>query len=78
MLYKGGLKFGSLDVDCNPCIVKGEYFMKDNVLIVSKGIVVFKDIHDIVIVTNDKVLRVPITAIDYMIQSKKEFSVVML
>ena len=78
MLYKGGLKFGSLDIDCNPCIVKGEYFVKDNVLMVSKGIVIFKDITDIVIVTSDRVLRVPITALDYIVQSRKEFSVVRL
>lgn len=78
MLYKGGLKFGSLDIDCNPCIVKGEYFYKDDVLVVSKGVVVYKDITDIVIVTNDKALRVPITAVEYLIQSKKEFGVVRL
>ena len=75
MIYKGALKYGSLDIDCKPCIVRGEYFYQNDVLIVSKGIVIFKYLDDVVIVTKDKVYKVPTLAFEELVLSNKDMTV---
>ena len=76
MIYKGALKYGSLDVDCNPCIIRGEYFYQGNVLVVSNGVVMYKGLEDVIIVMKDKVLKVPIQAISELLVGNKQFTVV--
>ena len=78
MIYKGALKYGSLNVDCNPCIVRGEYFYQNNVLVVSDGVVIYKGVDDVYIVTKDKVLKVPIEALSELITGNKQLTVVSL
>ena len=78
MIYKGALKYGGLDIDCNPCIVRGEYFYQNNVLIVSDGVVIYKGVENVYIVTKDHVRQVPISALSELITGNKQLTVVSL
>lgn len=75
MIYKGALKYGSLDIDCKPCVVRGTYFFQNDVLVVSAGIVMFKLLDDIVIVTKDKTYKVPVLAFEDLLLLKGEATV---
>ncbi|AXQ00115.1 VP7 [Sulfolobus filamentous virus 1] len=76
MLYKGALKFGNLDIDCNPCVVRGEYFYQNDLLVVSKGIVILKSVDDVIVITNQRVIRIPIVALQTILTNKNMLSVI--
>ncbi len=42
MLYYGVVKTPSSAIDCRPCIIQGNYVKKDNVVLISSGVILYK------------------------------------
>lgn len=78
MIYNGALKYNEQNIYCNPCLVKGIYFKKDDVLVVSEGIVVFKFYEYLVIYDGVRFMKTKITDLYDIYEQKKESTVTRL
>jgi len=54
MMREGLVEAGNLVIDCKPCYIAGTGFTKDDIYMVSEGIVVFKWYDKIAVITVGK------------------------